>query len=387
VNDSNKIVLIILSSVAIGLILIPSFASPWDNQIIENRISSGSSNFTDTTVCFNVGNGKLIVRDSTNGDCNIKSLVGSSDISITNTTNTIVIDFNGTISGESTQCVNVGSGKVVIKNSTSGNCYVKSFLAGSGLSVTNATDTITYTNTLPENTVCTNAGSSSSLSEGVCIDNLVTLKRLLEGTAIALSSNSTHITITNTAPESTVCTNLGIGGEGFYVSGNCNFKKLTNKLCSGGVRDGGLRISSNSTHVGICQNTGSSNTQGQVYGQSIKTNIGTTYVDIYTTTFSQEDYVQVDCNGGTDTQLAFRINFLWDYIGTGSQSVRWVEVINNANVLTTVTGITTDQDAGQSNIFTAPSWCTGQHFIEMQGLSTVATDDPVAWGYTIKSGY
>lgn len=37
---------------------------------------------------------------------------------------------------------------------------------------------------------------------------------------------------------------------------------------------------------------------------------------------------------------------------------------------------------GNSNWFNKPSWCTSTYVqIHQQGKSTVATDDPIYWGY------
>ena len=61
------------------------------NQTNHNVLITNTS--PDNTVCANVGTGKEIYKD---GECNFKTLVGSADISITNTSNTVVIDYNGT---------------------------------------------------------------------------------------------------------------------------------------------------------------------------------------------------------------------------------------------------------------------------------------------------
>ena len=225
----------------------------------------------ESTVCTNVGIGIQVFKD---GNCNFRTILGSPDISVTQGTNEITIDFNGTVaSSESTVCNNLDSGTFIIRNSTSGDCNVKSLKASTGLSISNDTTSITYTNTLPEVTVCTNDGhgagnvcnggnvhvkglasgsgititqngtdiivTSNAINEStVCSGqsgnfNIVasssggncTFKNLVAGTGESLSSNSTHITITNTSPESTVCANVGSFSQ-VYKDGNCNFRTL-----------------------------------------------------------------------------------------------------------------------------------------------------------------
>jgi len=194
----------------------------------------------DNTICTNVGGGAQVYKD---GECNFRTLVGSPDISIIQGTNDITIDFNGTISNESTQCINVGTGTLIIKNSTSGNCYVKTLKAGSGLSIVNGTNDITYTNTSPESTVCTNDGHGAGI---VCNGGNVHAKGIASGSGITITQNGTDIIVTSNAiNESTVCS----GQSGNYnivassSSGNCTFKNL--------VSGTGISLSSNSTHITI----------------------------------------------------------------------------------------------------------------------------------------
>lgn len=180
-----------------------------------------------------------------------------------------------------------------------------------------------------DSTTASNLGASSSLSEEIFaqeVGNDLQFKRLLEGANISLSSNATHVTVTNSAPYSRIFQDV------FETD--------------------------------------------QV---STKTNIGTTYVDVYTIAFSIEDMAVIDCGNATQ----FRIRFLWDYVGTGNQQTRWVDVGNNANVLWESGTFTADQDSGSSGTQPIPSWCTGLVTIEQQGKSTVASDDPVPQGYII----
>jgi hypothetical protein len=85
-NNEYTISGIILGAIAVGLLLIPAFSA--DTWIIQ----SGSSGGGETTECNNVGIGTFIVKNSTNGNCNIRSISSSnSAITITNNSNTITL--------------------------------------------------------------------------------------------------------------------------------------------------------------------------------------------------------------------------------------------------------------------------------------------------------
>jgi hypothetical protein len=238
--------------IAVGIIILLILPQSEQKAYFLNTGTGSDSNFTDTTVCSNVGSGKKAVKDSTDGNCEIRTFVGSGDISITNTTDTIIIDFNGTIpSSETTQCINVGSGKVIIQNSTSGNCYVKSLLGGTGITLTNGTTTITITNsgiitascsngiscsgTNPllingsslqgqETTVCSSAQSTHNIVKSSTSGNCV-FRALVAGTSITITNGTNTITITNSAPEQG-CSFAG-GTSWWKTESTCLMKGIT----------------------------------------------------------------------------------------------------------------------------------------------------------------
>ena len=110
------------------------------------------------------------------------------------------------------------------------------------------------------------------------------------------------------------------------------------------------------------------------------TNIGTSYVDIYAALSDLgNDRHLIDFSGAT----SFRIIYFWDYVGSGSQQVRWVDKADNANVLWESATFTADQDPGDSGWTVLPAWATGEKTIEQQGKSTTAADDPQAKGFRI----
>lgn len=118
---------------------------------------------------------------------------------------------------------------------------------------------------------------------------------------------------------------------------------------------------------------------GEVYLSLAKTNIGTAYIAIYMAAFSEENQMIIDFTNVTDV----RIIYLWDYVGVGTQQLRWVDAANNANVLREEPTFTTDRDPGDSGWFALPAAISGVKTIEWQGKSTTGTDDPIAKGYKI----
>jgi len=109
---------------------------------------------------------------------------------------------------------------------------------------------------------------------------------------------------------------------------------------------------------------------------STKTNIGTAFVDIYTTAGSDGLSVRVDFTG--KTQAAARI--LWNKIGTGTQNLRCVDRDNVANVLFDVVVVDGGQDVAPAAL---PAWATGVKKLKLQAKSTVAGDDPIFRGCNI----
>lgn len=118
------------------------------------------------------------------------------------------------------------------------------------------------------------------------------------------------------------------------------------------------------------------------YWESLtKTNIGSSYVDIYTTgtAFHQTRLDRVDFADVTEVRLIFQ----WDYVGAGTQQVRIVDRDNNTNVLVESAGFTADQDPGDTGWVAKGAAFTSIHNLEFQGKSTTAGDDPIAKGYAL----
>lgn len=117
-----------------------------------------------------------------------------------------------------------------------------------------------------------------------------------------------------------------------------------------------------------------------VFVSKTMTNIGTNYVDIYASAFDEENMAIVDFKNADSVKIVW----IWDYIGAGTQRVRWVDVGDNTNVLYESATFTADQDGIDSGWFVIPAAFAGvKKTLEWQGKSTTSTDDPVGKGYVI----
>lgn len=195
----------------------------------------------DSTPISCLDDDKLILAQNLTDLCDV--------VIISPTTNQTLV-YNGTywinsdqvIFNDTSTCQNIGNGSAFICVEGT-NINFRSILAGSGISVSNSSDTITIVNTLPESTTGSNLGSYGQAVFSSEVGNDLQFKKLLAGTSISVTSNSTNVIISNTSPETTVCS----GQTGNYnivassSGGNCTFKNLT--------FGNGISISSNSTHI------------------------------------------------------------------------------------------------------------------------------------------
>ena len=179
------------------------------------------------------------------------------DVQITNPINGQVLTYQNGFwinanggGGESTECINMASQYQIIVNSTDGNCYVRALANGDNIIISQNATHLIINATGTESTVCSNSAISGftliqSSSGGNCV-----FKKLRAGTGISLSSNSTHITVTNSLPEQG-CTSAG-GTTLLKTASTCDFKGL-----SAGT---GITITSGTNTNTIdssCNNTGS----------------------------------------------------------------------------------------------------------------------------------
>lgn len=124
--------------------------------------------------------------------------------------------------------------------------------------------------------------------------------------------------------------------------------------------------------------------QAHVFLSVTMTNIGTPYKTIYTTAFNPERGFVLETSGYNQ----FRILFQWDYVGTGSQQLRWVDSGVATNVLWESPTFLVDSDPGDSGwVNISGNFVNIQKKIRWDGKSTIAADDPIAKGYSIYLRY
>jgi len=383
-----------------------------------NEVTISSSVTPEGTVCTDNGTG---LGWCNGGNVNIKSVIAGTGISIADTTDDLTITNTVT---DTNSCSSTGTGEPVCESANN----INSLIAGTGISITDTAGDLTVTNTAPATNhnllnasvhPDTNIGDASPgrLIVGVSgnkWDDLIpsttgSYLRLI-GTNIQWSTgnyvevntgsysvntkddmidcNATSGNITLSGPiagpvggkvwtviksDSTVntCTidpagSDTIGGQTTYV------------LKTQGEWIQFASIASNANDLFVLGKGPISSAVGEVYVSKTMTNIGTTNVDIYVTAFDEEDMMMIDCTNIKD----MRIVYMWDYVGIGTQTIRWVNVADNTNILYTTTR-TSDADAIDSGWFAKPSFCTGVITFEQQGSSTTAGDDPIAKGYVI----
>lgn len=281
-------------------------------RCLEDRLDTiENTPVSDSTTASNLGSGSQVFSSEVGNDLQFRTLLGSSDISVTQQANTVTVDFNGTAGGDTTNCNNVGTGRLI--HVVGSNCNAKSLIGSADINITNSSNTITIDYN----------GTSSGCTDLNCLTD-VTLTGLPNGFRQYLQYNLTSDQWTNE--------NGVFGYQGY------NYQSVT------------------------------------------KTNIGTAYIDVYVTAFDSEEMTVINCQGIS----FFTIGVLWDYVGVGTQQLRWVDANNNSNVLLESGTFTADQK-GIIGGTTTPSWCIDDSTftIEMQGKSTTAGDDPISRGYWI----
>jgi hypothetical protein len=207
--------------------------SPTTNQIIQYNgsqwVNVASATFNDTTTCNNIGVGNAFVCvEGTNVD--LRSLLNGTGIIVSNNTNTITITNS---LPEATTGSNLGSGTGVFSanvfaSEVGNDLQFKTLFNDDGeLSIQNWNSThVRINNIFPETTQCNN----STGGFGICINDIITLRNLVAGSSISLSSNATHITITNTGVTS--LTSADTATLSFNASsGNVLATPTLKKLC------------------------------------------------------------------------------------------------------------------------------------------------------------
>lgn len=107
-----------------------------------------------------------------------------------------------------------------------------------------------------------------------------------------------------------------------------------------------------------------------------KTNIGTSFVDIYNQANADGKSVSIDTNGKTDLRLTVN----WNKVGAGTQTVQVIDVVGSV-VLVSMNVVSGYNDSGLIAI--PASLLNTVKRYKLQGKSTTSTDDPIFEGATI----
>ena len=349
---------------------------------------TGQQTFTNTapdnTTCLSVGSFAEVYKD---GECNFRDIKGSADISVVQGTNDITIDYNGTLASESTVCSGQSGNYNIVASSSGGNCTFKNLDFGAGITLSSNGTHIKITNSLPEATSCSNVGTGSKILKTTAEDCVA--NSLLGGGGIG---------ITNTTDDWTInyeC--LSTGGGTFSL---CSFAGSSSiRSTSSGV---GINITNSANNLiyktnfvngsGI-QITGTTaqtftNTKPELQiGQltfittedKTMTNLSTGYVDVYATLWDQEE--QAVIHGANVTYV--RIYLQYDFVGAGTDQCRVVDVSNNANIVWESATFAVDQNSLDSGWVARPAFLSVDKSIELQCKSSNGTNDPIIRGYEV----
>ena len=390
---------IILFAIAFGLLVIPIFASQdiyflnsgsgsgsnvtqlndlsdvtlinrLNNQILKYNSTSGqwynvnATTFSDTTSCNNLGTGKIICAG---GNVNLKSLVGSADISITNSSNTITIDYNGTNGEANTASCSIpgstSTTECIFKDKTGVNLNFYPLFEGTGIALSNNGTHLRITNS---GMFCTSTGTGEPICEQSGTGN--NINSAIAGDGITINDTTGDLTFTST------CENTGTG------EAICEANNNINSLIAGT----GITITDTTGDLSIASTVVGDKQVGQLEfittEEVTKANLSTSYVDVYATTFDQEE--QAVIHGVNVTYV--RIYVQYDFVGAGTDQCRVVSTTNNANVIWESATFAVDQNSLDSGWVAKPAFLSTDGFsIELQCKSSNGTNDPIVKGYEV----
>lgn len=173
----------------------------------------------------NVGAGVGIYAGKQDVDLRFKSLVAGSNITITPNTNTVTISSVG---GEIITASNIGSGAGIFSAKVGTDLRFKSLIAGTGTQLNQTSNAIEILNTGVVTVANTGSGAGIFASKS---GTQVNLKSIVAGSNISIAETGENITISASGGGSggnTEAANVG-GGEGLYrdkTGDTLNFKSL-----------------------------------------------------------------------------------------------------------------------------------------------------------------
>lgn len=301
-NNEYKVSGVVIAGIITALVLIPAFSD--DTIFLIN-----GDNGTPEPCAGNTG---LVLAQNLTDLCDVTIILPTLNQTLvyngSQWVNTNQIIFNDT-----TTCNNIGTGTgyVCVEGT---NVNLRSLLAGSGITISNSSNTITISASGSESTVCSGQSGNYNIVAGSSGGNC-TFKNLVAGSSISISSNSTHIIITNSKPEQG-CTSAG-GTSLLKTPTTCDFKGLT-----AGV---GLTLTSNTNDNNYKTNFVNGT------GISITGTGAQTFTNTGVTSLTSADTNTISLNGSTGAiTITPTLQKLCDQVATGSETTMSCTLSNSA---------------------------------------------------------
>ena len=240
-------------------------------SIVENAnvLTISSTDTGEVNTASNIGTGSNVYKEKVGSDLRFRRINGGGDITVTQNTNDITIDFTET--GEANTTSNAGGGFPLALPKNVLDFPFRTLLAGTNIQITQQSNTLTLSATgVGENNTSSNQGGGIGLAlpkSGVDLP----FKTLAAGSLITITELNNVLTFATTAQNNTA-SNLG-GGSQVYkqkVGSNFEFRTLVGGTNVDLVQSG-TEITINSTDTGEANtmiNLGGVSTEGVFFQKS-----------------------------------------------------------------------------------------------------------------------
>lgn len=307
----------------------------------------------EANTASNLGAGAGVFSSKNLLDLRFKSIVAGTNISITNDTNTITINATGGVGGEANTASNLGvTGQGVFSSKSGVDLQFKKLIAGTNVTMSSDANSITINSSgSGEVNTASNLGAGSGIfSSKSGVD--LRLKSLVAGTNVTLSSDTNTITINASGGgtgETNTASNVGVG-TGIFASKSgvdLQFKSL--------VAGSGVSLTNDATTVTITS-TGGGSGEG-LYKRVITSgsNMATLYayglladVNAITVTIGGNT---ADIGNVTGTAKLHSMMVIWANISSAASIISWPD----PNGSSTLDGafLPRAQQVDPSNVFKA----------------------------------